>query len=222
MKCFYISILILMMTAAALPQSTNQFERFDLRGGMGISFVNMPSLTDYLNENFAASNQQLGTFGSAVTFSGEAGYLLNDHYEIGIEAAYLINSYNYSYSLGTYKLNYGIFMPTLLYYYVIKGEGYDFKFGGGIGPRFVSADQQLPGTPSAQTYNSTGFGLLLKADGNTLLSGNFYANIGVDLRYDFNGEPKSGNQYLVNNVYNKNVNFNALSAGIRLGVSYIF
>ncbi|MCL5030316.1 MAG: hypothetical protein M1480_15000 [Bacteroidetes bacterium] len=222
MKYICTLILIFFTTVVSFPQNNNQSDKFDIRGGMGISFLSMPSLTDYLNLNFAAPNQQLGTFVSAVNFSGEAGYLINDHYEIGIEVAYMINSYNYSYSLGEYRLNYGILMPSILNYYVIKGEGFYFKFGGGVGPRFVSATQQLPGTPSAQTYSSTGFGLILKADGNTLLSGKLYANIGVDLKYDFNGEPKSGNQYFVNNVYKQNVNFNALSAGIRLGVSYLF
>ena len=141
---------------------------------------------------------------------------------MGLEVAYLINSHNYSYILGVYKLSYQILMPTVVNYYVISGKGYTFKFGGGVGLRFVSADQQLPATPSVINYSSTGFGFLLKADGNTLLSGNLYANIGVDLRYDFNGEPKSSSGYLYNNVYKKNVNFNALSAGIRLGLSYIF
>lgn len=198
------------------------YSQYYIRGGMGVGFAATPSLTDYLNENFAASDQQQGTFNTSIVFSGEGGYLLTGSYEIGLEVAYMINSYNYSYSLGVYRLNYGIIMPTLVNYYVIRGNGYDFKFGGGIGPRFVSADQQLPGSPSAVTYSSTGFGLLLKADGNTILSGNLYANIGLDLRYDFNGKPKNGSRYLYNNVINENVNFNALSAGIRLGVSYIF
>lgn len=206
----------------ALAVTSFSFSQVDLRGGMGVYFVNMPSVIDYLNQNFAPADQQLGNFNSAVIFSGEGGYMLNKNYELGLEVAYLINSYNFSYTLGVYKLNYGIVMPSIVNYYVISGKGYSFKFGGGIGLRFVKADQQLPATPSAISYTSTGFGFLLKADGNTLLSGNLYANIGADLRYDFNGEPKSSSGYLVNNVYKKNVNFNALSAGIRLGITYLF
>jgi hypothetical protein len=198
------------------------YSQYDFRAGMGINFVSTPSLTDYLNQNFAASNQQIGVFNSAIIFTAEGGYFLNDHYEISLELGYLINSYNYSYSIGTYRLNYDIIMPTVINYYVIRGAGYSFKFGGGIGLRFLSADQQLPATPSAVNYSSTGFGFLLKAEGNTLLSGNFYANIGVDLGYDFNGKPKYGSTYIVNYINNENVNFNALSAGIHLGVSYIF
>jgi len=216
MKFLYVLIICLTI-------SSTSFSQYYVRAGMGITFVSMPSLIDYLNQNFALPNQQLGTFNSAIVFSGEGGYLLNDHYEVGLEVAYLINSHNYSNNYGgIYKLNYSIIMPTVVNYYVLRGNGYDFKFGGGVGIRFVNADQQLPAKPSAVTYKSTGFGFLLKADGNTLLSGNLYANIGVDVRYDFNGKPKSGNGYFVNNVDNTNVNFNALSAGIRLGVSYIF
>ncbi len=204
-----------------LTISSTSYSQYYVRAGMEISFINMPSLIDYINQNFAPPNQQLGTFNSAIVFSGEGGFQLNNNYELGLEVAYLINSHNYTNEYGgIYKLNYSIVMPTVVNYYVIRGNGYDFKFGGGIGIRFVSAVQQLPAKPSTETYNSTGFGLLLKADGNTLLSGNLYANIGVDIRYDFNGKPKSGNGYFV--VNNTNVNFNALSAGLRLGVSYIF
>lgn len=205
---------------AVLGIAGTSYSQYDFRAGMGISFVATPSLVDYLNQDLY---QQIGVFNSAIVFSGEAGYFVNDSYEIGVDFAYMLNSYNFSFgSSGNYKLSYDFIMPTLVNYYVIKGTGYDFKFGGGIGPRFTSADQQLPATPSAITYNSIGFGFLLKAEGNTLLSDNLYANIGVDLRYDFNGKPKNGSTYLVNTNNNENVNFNSLSAGIHLGVSYIF
>jgi hypothetical protein len=205
---------------AALIITGTSYSQYDLRAGLGISVVSTPSLIDYLNQNFAPSDQQLGVFNTAVAFSGEAGYFLNDNYEVGVDFTYMLNSYSFSYNPGTYKLNYDFIMPTLVNYYVIKGAGYNFKFGGGIGPRFTSADEQKPATPYAITYNSVGFGFLAKAEGNTLLSDKLYANIGVDLRYDFNGKPKNGNSYLTGNT--GNVNFNSLSAGLHLGVSYIF
>lgn len=200
---------------------STSFSQFEARAGMEISFVNMPSVIDYINQNFG---QQLGVFNSAIIFSGEGDYMINNHYELGVEVGYLMNSYNLPQAnSGLYRLNYNIIMPTVVNYYVIMGKGYSFKFGGGVGLRFVRADQQYAATPSATTYTSTGFGFLLKADGNTLLSGNLYANISVDLRYDFNGEPKSSSSgYLFNSLYNKKVNFNSLSAGIGLGLTYVF
>jgi len=203
--------------------TANAFAQYSLRAGMGISFVSSSSLTDYINENFASYNQQLGTFNSAINFSGEFDYSTSQSYQVGLDLAYLINSYTYSSIGGIYKMNYDILMPTLVNYYVISGEGYIFKFGGGIGPRFVNVNEQLPGTPSGTNYTSTGFGLLIRVDANTLLSKNLYANIGGDLKYDINGKPSSNGKYLVNNNANySDVNFNMFSAVLRIGLTYTF
>lgn len=216
MKFISTIIFFILITAAA-------FAQYSLRAGMGISFVSSSSLTDYINENFAPYNQQLGTFNSAINFSGEIDYSTSQSYQVGIDLAYLINSYTYSSIGGIYKMNYDILMPTLVNYYVISGEGYIFKFGGGIGPRFVNVNEQLPGTPSGTNYTSTGFGILIRVDANTLLSENLYANIGGDLKYDINGKPSSNGKYLVNNNANySDVNFNMFSAVLRIGLTYTF
>ena len=212
-KYLYSIIVVIFLTGTSYSQ-------YDVRAGMGISIVSTPSLIDYLNQHYAQS-QQLGVFNTAILFAGEAGYALNDDHEIALEIAYEINSFNFSYSPGEYKLNYDFIMPTFVYYYLIKGTGYNLKFGGGAGPRFTSADEK-PQFSITTIYNSIGFGFLVKAEGNTLLSDNLYANIGVDLRYDFNGKPKNGGIYLVNTTNNENVNFNSLSAGIHLGITYNF
>lgn len=192
-----------------------------LRGGMGINFQNTPSLNDYLNQNFS-SGGGVSDFNSAVVFSVEGGYLVSNSYEIGLEVGYQLYSYTYSYSLGQYEFFYGIIMPSILNYYVIQGEGYQLKFGGGAGVRFVMADETLPGSTSSTKYNSTGFGLILKADGNTLLGGNVYANIGADARYDWNGEPVHDGTHLYNDATKKTVNLNTLTFGVHLGIAYVF
>ena len=196
--------------------------QFELNACMGIEFINSPSLTDYINQNFASPGERLSSFNSAIIFSLEGGYYLSESYQIALEGAYLINSYTYSGLLGKYDMSYGIIMPSIFNYYVIKGEGYNFKLGGGAGLRFVIADESLPGSVSPKTYTSTGFGFVLRAEGNTLLGGKFYANIGAQLRYDINGEPENEGQPLFNNAVSENVNFNSLSVGVSLGVSYIF
>ena len=104
---------------------------------------------------------------------------------------------------------------------MLSGSGYDFKFGGGFGLRFVNVNLPLPGTTVITNYSNTGYGFILRADGNTLLGGNFYANIGADLKYDVNGNPKTKdtNVYILNS--NDKINLNSFSVGLRLGVSYI-
>ncbi|GAB4289470.1 MAG: hypothetical protein Kow0098_07470 [Ignavibacteriaceae bacterium] len=196
--------------------------QFDLRVSMGIDFVNTPSLVDYINNYYLSGSDLLGDFNSAVNFSGETDYFFSENFHIGIEIAYLLNSFTQTYPEGQYELNYGIIMPSVLAYYVFSGEGYNFKFGGGVGIRFVNADESLPATGTTISYSSTGPGFILRALGNTALSENLYATIGADLRYDLNGEPMNGDKPLGNSEQIPATDFNSLSAGVKLGVTFTF
>uniref|UniRef100_A0A832G1P0 Outer membrane protein beta-barrel domain-containing protein n=1 Tax=Ignavibacterium album TaxID=591197 RepID=A0A832G1P0_9BACT len=211
-------VLIVLLYQISISAQQNQ-----LRASMGIDFINTPSLIDYINQsNFASDGSQLPTFNTAVNFSGEYGKLLNENFQLSIELAYLLYSYNASNINGRYDISYDLIMPSLLAFYVVSGKGYDFKFGGGAGIRFLSVDETLPASARSDNYTSTGFGAIIRAEGNTLLGGNVYANVITDIRYDINGEPKGNLGNLRNNVLNENVNFNSLSVGIKLGVSYFF
>jgi hypothetical protein len=217
LKNIFFAIIILLCQISISAQN-NQ-----LRASMGIDFINTPSLIDYINQsNFASDGSQLPTFNTAVNFSGEYGKLLSENFQLSVELAYLIYSYNASNINGRYDISYDLIMPSLLAFYVVSGKGYDFKFGGGAGIRFLSVDETLPASARSDNYTSTGFGAIIRAEGNTLLGGNVYANVITDIRYDINGEPKGNLGNLRNNVLNENVNFNSLSVGIKLGVSYFF
>lgn len=197
-----------------IPQASAQNE---LRAGMGINFGSTPSLKDYVNQ--IAGYEEMASFNSSVIFSGEYDHSISNTYDIGLEVAYLLSSVTFS-TYGTYDFSYHIIMPTITSYYVIRGEGYNFKFGGGVGIRLVSADESLPATPSATNYTSTGFGFLLRVAGNTRLSDDFYVNISGDLRYDLNGDLKGWEGHHSSN-YNQ-VNLNTFSAGVSLGITYMF
>ena len=200
----------------------NILAQVELKGSMGINFLSIPSLQDYINQNFAPSNSQLATFNSAVIFAGEIGTFVNKNFEVSLEVPYQIYSYTENIGLGQYELAYNLIPPSVLAYYVINGNGYNFKFGGGVGPRFVSVTEKKKWQGSEVSFSSIGFGGLLRIEGNTVLSDNVYANIGLDLRYDLNGEPENGSgNKLTNIVQNEVVNINSLSMGLRLGISYL-
>jgi hypothetical protein len=213
MKYFILTIFFLLFSLSAFSQT-------EIRGSMGIDFVSSPSLTNYLNQTYAAG--QLGTFNSAVIFTLEADRFLKESYQVGFEISYLLNSFNFNQDFQTYNLKYNIIMPAILNYYVIQGKGYEFKFGGGIGIPFVSADEKTLGIDYSTNYKSTGVGVILRVDGNTVLSEDIYVNIGADLKYEFTGKPKNGSKYLINNVTGEEINFNSFSAGIHLGITYRF
>jgi hypothetical protein len=213
MKYFIVAIFFLSFSLSAFSQT-------EIRGSMGIDFVSSPSLTNYLNQTYAAG--QLGTFNSAVIFTLEADRFLKESYQVGFEISYLINSFNFNQDFQTYNLKYNIIMPAVLNYYVIQGNGYEFKFGGGIGIPFVSADEKTLGIDYSTNYKSTGLGIILRIDGNTILSENIYVNVGADLKYELTGKPKNGSKHLINNVTGEEINFNSFSAGIHLGITYRF
>jgi len=211
MKLVYFFFMVCILNSFSTAQ-------VELSASMCINFIKSPSLYDYINQNYN-QGEIIEGFNASVIFSGEAGYNLSKSYQPAIEIAYLINSYTTILSDGRqYEMAYGNLMFSILNYYVITGEGYNFKFGGGGGLRFLSADETISGI--TQTFSSTGYGFLLRAEGNTLLGGNIYAKIGAQASYDLNGEPENKGTHLTN--ANENVNFNSLSIGLSLGVSYIF
>ena len=203
--------------------STNLFAQVELTGGMGIGFVNNSSIEDYVNVNFAQNGNNLKTFNSAIEIFVEGDYYVAESFQLGVEYDMLYFSYtDIQAGSGNYELSYNHYKPSVVAYYVFNGPGYNFKFGGGAGPRFVTLEEKLLFVRNRIVYKSTGFGALLKGQGNTLLGGNFYANIAVDMRYDISGEPEANGKKLYNNGLQENVNVNSLTFGLKLGVSYFF
>jgi hypothetical protein len=186
---------------------------------MGLDFKSSPSFRDYINTSFASGNNLIPSFKSAVSFSGEADYKLSNTFAIGLEYDLLIDSYTASNSLGgVYEMSYNVHRPSLLAYYIVPGSGYQFKFGGGVGPRFVSLSEKIF---TSTEYSVSGYGFVFKAEGNTLLSKNFYALIGTNIRYDVTGNVSNDPNTLVNRLTGETLNLNAISFGIYLGVTFI-
>lgn len=197
------------------------FAQSDIRFSMGLNFVSAPQLREYINYS-APSNDLQPEISTYIEFAGEYGYKLNNQYQIGLETAYESKSVNYPAVPSGYVFDYSLISPTLIGYYISVSEGYKFKFGIGAGPRFAMVDESVYINRS-DSYSSSGFGMLLKADGSTKLSELVFAYIGFDIRYNNLGELKSSSDnVLVNPNTNEGVSFNSFSAGIKLGISIIF
>jgi len=210
MKKITILFFLITISSFSLAQKFNE-----VRASMGIDFVSIPSLKDYLEANYT---DRLSDFSSAVNFSGSYGRMISSNTQLEVELGYLLNSYNSNTNGGNYDLTYSLLMPSVLVYYVLTGTSYNFKFGGGAGIRFLSITEKLPGYPGNDNYSSTGYGFILRAAGNTAIAQDVFAHIGADVRYDVLNEPDKS---LAGNKIG-NVNFNSLSFGIRLGISYQF
>lgn len=207
--------ILVLISVIALPFFTIAQKENEVRASMGIDFISVPELKDYLEANYT---DNLSDFSSAVNFSGSYGRMISDNAQLELEIGYLLNSYNSTSIVGNYDLSYSLIMPSLLYNYVYTGNGYNFKFGAGAGVRLLSITEKLPADPNNYEYSSFGFGFILRGTGNTAISQDVFAHIGADIRYDVLGKPEK------NSTGNKigNVNFSSLSFGIRLGISYQF
>lgn len=201
---------------------TTSFAQVDFRAGMGLDLMNSPSLTDYINQSGFSGGSDISSFATAINFSGEVAVKINDDFHLAADLGYQLYSHTTNVILGRYDLAFNNIMPSVLTYYVIEGIGYNFKIGGGGGLRIVSVDETLPASVRSDNYSALGFGLLLRAQGNTLLSHKIYANISLDFRYDANGIPENNGRRLYNYVLKENVNFNQLAIGIKLGFYYKF
>ncbi|MFA6597541.1 MAG: hypothetical protein WCS69_07450 [Ignavibacteriaceae bacterium] len=195
--------------------------QWEVRGSMGLNIVSMPDLKDYLNTNYFIGNDRLGAFTPAVETGIEVGYQVEEHFQVACELSYEYNSFSYPVINSSFAYN--LLQPSLLGYYTINGTGYQFKFGGGIGPRFVIASEPSIYTTALLKYTSTGYGLVGKIDGITSLGGNYFAYIGVDLRYNNNGNlSDASGKEKINNVTNAALSLNSFSAGLKVGIAVTF
>lgn len=192
------------------------YSQWDISASMGLDFRNSSSYRDYVNSTFQSNSTS--SFKSAVSFSGEIDYAFSNSFQVGVELNTVIDSQTSpSGSGGLYEISFTHFKPSILTYYVIPGEGYQFKFGGGVGFRTVSFSERFF---SQADYTADGLGLLLKAVGNTALSKDFFALIGIDVRYDFPGELSNNGNKIFNPVTSENLNMNSISIAINLGVTF--
>ncbi len=216
MKKIFLVVLLFLFTSQFM------FAQVDVAVGMGISLVRTVSLNDYINFNWAA--EEIPDFSTSAEFYGEVDYSITDNFQVGIEYVHNLWSYNGTTLITSYNLEFVQLKPSLLAYYVISGEGYKFKFGGGLGVRGIQLTESVGviGTAS-QKFSVIGVGVLGRIQAHTKLGGNFYANIGSTVRYDAPGDPTNDeDDTLLNRVIDEAVNLNSFSISLNLGVSYFF
>ncbi len=209
---------IMFFVAANLFAQSN--EQYELTGGMGIAFESAPSVIDYLNYNFAQSDQLSYAFNSAVEGFAEFDFRYSENIKLGVEYCYNYFSYSNVNTIGfVYEFDKTIHGLTALGYYIKEGPGYEFKLGGGLGFRYGIVEEKIY---QSETYTATGFGMLARAQALTSLGGNVYANIGLDARYDIIGVLNNSDGNLYNDATGLEVDLSSLAFSVRIGVTYMF
>jgi hypothetical protein len=188
--------------------------KFDIAAGMGIKAITCMDVTDYLN-SFPVVDKE-NNFSTAAEFFISPELEISEGLGIKLEYSYLIKSFDKLISSGKLALSYEIHSPTIMAQYLIKGEGYFLKFGGGLGYYFGILNQKY--TYINDNYYSNGIGFKINADGHTTLGGNLFAIISVNIHGGFLGELKSKNDMPIDS--RKKVTLGFLGAGLNFGLAY--
>ena len=84
MKKILTSLLVIVISVFSFAQTENE-----VRASMGIDFVSLPDLKNYLEANYT---DILSDFSSAINFSGAYGRMIGENNQLEIELGYLLSS----------------------------------------------------------------------------------------------------------------------------------
>lgn len=215
----YLFIWLIVLT----PQLLLGQSKFSVSGAMGLSFVNTPDVKNYLIY-VTGLPDQVNSFSSNLQLSLEGNYRVHPDLDISLltDLVFSSNEFDVAGFGSRYKLNYLIIKPSLCAYKVYPGAGYQFRVGGGIGPRFLSVSETNPGFTSEVSFTKVGFGAVATFDAATALTDVAMVYLNGNLQYDVIGAPEHEGAALQRQDNKKNVTFNNFSAGVKIGILYQF
>jgi hypothetical protein len=222
-----VGLLWIFLLAVLLPSRATLFAQENgpqrslaFSAGMGVSYINAPSIVDYLNK-YTSQADKVADFTPAVEFFAAPEVQLNSTLILKLEYAYLLKSYSLVESQGTYSFEYSVHMPTVVLNYLLEGDKFYVKVGGGLGYHFGKFNYLFPNASSEARLTGSGVGLKLELIGNTAFGESLYGLIGGDIRLDFIGALKdSGGNAPVGAIDPVKLRF--ASAGIKFGLIYYF
>ncbi|MBI2416365.1 MAG: hypothetical protein HYV28_00345 [Ignavibacteriales bacterium] len=214
-KVFFVTLVCIVSLQGQTP--------FSASGSMGLSFVGNPDVHDYL-VYITGSESQVSSFSSSLVLSVEGNYQVRTDIEASIQLDYMFSSNEYDIAgYGSrYKLNYTILKPSICLYKLFPGAGYQFRLGGGVGPRLLAMTETTPGFTNEVEYTKTGFGIFGAFDAATALSTEAFVYLNGNLAYDIIGAPEHDGAALKQPSTGGEISFNNFSAGVKIGILYKF
>lgn len=169
------------------PAEETQGKFFDLTAGLGINAHFAHTVANYINLIAQPRlDQRVDIIVSAPEFFASSDLQFSDEWSAGVEYSLFVKSYSIEDRSGYARseFSYQVHMPTILVHWLMFGEGYRVKVGGGVGYHFCSFRQQFQPYGNDETLKSAGPSFKLEVVGNTKFDETFYGSIGLDLRWD--------------------------------------
>jgi hypothetical protein len=193
-----------------------------ISAGMGVSAHSAPAIVDYVNV-VAQPVQRVDEFTTSTEFFVAPEIQINEDWSIALEYGYHLKSYGFDNPSGSGRVefNHRVHLPTLLVHYLMPGEGYWFKVGGGLGYHSSSFEESYSSVNQRETYGGSGLAAKIEAVGNTAFDEHFYGTIGVDMRWVFGGVFKNEKGETPSyGGFSPRMSF--FSAGLKFGIMVVF
>lgn len=208
--------LILVISLFSIAQIKGQ--EFYAAGGMGLNFVTMERLNDYLHYNWNFKNRRDETH-SAIEFYALVGTNLLPNTTIETSFGVSVNSFSNNFGIGIYQLEYTFYFPEVNFLYDLNYTHYGFQFGFGLGYILGSIDEIQPNTVQKIIDETKGLNFQIKSAMYLALSHQLFADLSFNYRIAFLNDLLNDNFTINRQPYQKlNLSFN--SFGIKLGVRY--
>lgn len=220
---FCVFVPLHLSTGPLFAQSSSTRRDIAISVGMGVCYIKASGVVDYINQ----FNNKVPDITTAVEFFAAPEFHFRSDLGLKLEYAYLLKSYTIAGPLpGSFEFSYTVHMPTTVLFYVLQGDGYYVKLGGGVGYHFGKFTRFDPNSESESQFTSNGLGFKLEVIGNTAFGESLYGLIGGDLRLDFIGSLKdAGGQGLeIQRAFGTidPLRLHFMSAGIKFGLIYYF
>jgi hypothetical protein len=188
---------------------------------MGVCAVDAPDLSEWIS-NTTPGDGRLASFTTAVEFFGAAGIRISGPWRLKAEYGYVLTSYNRTAQLGPAEFSMAAHLPSVILEYVFADEGmYLFKAGAGGGYHIGTVDQRYAFLDTR--FTAEGIGLVAEIEGNTALSEQLFAYLGVTARWEALGELRDRNGGTAGGAaYAPAPTLQMFALGARLGVSFYF
>jgi hypothetical protein len=216
-------ISMLMLTGWNLiycQSSVKSKKLWSFSAGMGLGYGAAPDFTDYLRQEIPyANSDSISSFNAGIEFFGAFECELTKNLSARLDYSYFIRSMRYEYFYFVYDYNITAHQPFLfINYRFLKGAGYNFRLGFGLGYHFQQLDNKVN---DSLDCTSNGPGIRAELIYSPKFSKQFWGYLSGFAYDNFYGKLKdSGGNALKPANSNLEAGLGGYGLGVRLGFTF--
>jgi hypothetical protein len=184
---------------------------------MGITALSAPSVVDYVNSaSQAPTSEKVSEFFSATEFAISPEVRVAKNWSVGADYMFRIKSLAVNSGGSQSRFEISSHHLGFAAHYLLEGESYLVRIGGGGGVVLGAFSEALFGSPLFSDFSARGGSIKLEAVGDTKFDDHLYGTIGADMRWVFGGTYQNGDREV--QVGAIKANLSSFSLGLKLGL----